>query len=755
MRTYVDRSFFRYALRIKEQLILHRQPILVGVATVLIAMYLGMWAVFASVPGRAALQTMGDMSQATTLYDIHDRPVFTIFKEYRVEVPLSKMSPHLRRAILAIEDQRFAEHGGIDVFRIAAAAWTDIREGRRAQGGSTITQQLARQAFLDREKTIGRKLKEAALALRIEHMYSKDEILELYLNKVYFGDGLHGAEAAARGYFGKSASELSLSEGALLAGLVNSPSNNAPTVSLPRALARRNLVLQAMFEQGIITREALNRARAERVDLRDTLRRQEPIGQYFKEEVRQQLVKQFGWQRISEGGLRVYTTIDPEMQRAAEATIKQSLQEIEKRRANRKQRAAGPDEPLQAALVAIDPSNGEVRAMVGGRDFGDSRFNRAIQAHRQPGSAFKPFVYAAALESGYSPASMIDHLDAPISTLQGAWIPEDEHSTAPAMTMRTALRTSSNRAAVQMLQLVGISKTVGYARRMGIGSVPSVPSLALGSGEVTLMSMTSAYSVFAASGIRRPAVLIRRVEDQQGKTLFELKSETQQVLSPATAFLMTSMLSDVVNHGTAYRARTEGFTLPAAGKTGTTNDFVDAWFVGFTPKLVAGVWIGFDQPRTIIANGFAGDLAVPLWAHFMKAATAKDKPEWFTPPSGIVTATVCASYSIETGGCEREGTEYFARGTQPVQTYVMQTPPFDGQRVAMADGSTHDAVTITSQPTPVDVPAAVISSQVPPSAADVMAADEQGPKKKRGFWSKVFGKGRKDEDPKKDDDRDR
>jgi 1A family penicillin-binding protein len=740
----IDRSFFRYFQKINEALLRQRQPILTGVATALIAAYLAMWAVFASVPGRDALQTMGDMSQATTLYDVHDRPVFTIFKEYRVEVPLSKMSPHLRRAILAIEDQRFAEHGGVDPFRIAAAAWTDIREGRRAQGGSTITQQLARQAFLDREKTIGRKIKEVALALRIERMYSKDEILELYLNKVYFGDGLHGAEAAARGYFGKSASELSLSEAALLAGLVNSPSNNAPTTSLPRAVARRNVVLQAMFDQGVITRDARNRAKDEKVDLRDTLSRQEPIGQYFKEEVRQQLVKQFGWQRISEGGLRVYTTIDPEMQKAAEATIKQALQQIELRRANRKRPSVSQEEPLQAALVAIDPSNGEVRAMVGGRDFSESRFNRAMQAHRQPGSAFKPFVYAAALESGYSPASVIDHLDAPIDTLQGAWIPEDEHSTAPAMTMRTALRTSSNRAAVQMLQTVGISKTVAYARKMGIGSVPSVPSLALGSGEVTLMAMTSAYSVFAAAGVHRPAILIRRVEDQHGKTLFEVKPEAQQVLSPNTAFLMTSMLSDVVNHGTAYRARVEGFTLPAAGKTGTTNDFVDAWFVGFTPKLVAGVWIGFDQPRTIIANGFAGDLAVPLWARFMKTATAKDKPEWFTPPPGIVTATVCAAYSPETGGCEREGTDYFARGTQPAQTFVMQEPLFDGQRVAMAEGS-HDATAVTSQPPPIEFPAPAVSSEVPPSAADVIAAGEEAPKKKRGFWSKVFGKGTKDE----------
>jgi len=313
---------------VKRFVLRHQRPILAVSATLTVAFIVAVWALFASLPGKEALRTLGDMSQATTLYDINNRPVFTIFKEYRVEVPLTEMSTHLRRAILAIEDQRFSQHRGIDLLRILGAAWTDLQQGRKAQGGSTITQQLARQNFLDRKKTLARKIKEAALAIRIERMYSKDEILELYLNKVYFGDGLHGAEAAARGYFGKSAKDLSLSEAALLAGLVNSPSNNAPTVSLSRAVARRNLVLQAMLDQEIITPEAFKRASHEKVELRDNLRREEPIGQYFKEEVRQQLVKQFGWERISEGGLRVYTTIDPEMQRAAEAAIAKNIQII-------------------------------------------------------------------------------------------------------------------------------------------------------------------------------------------------------------------------------------------------------------------------------------------------------------------------------------------------------------------------------------------------------------------------------------------
>jgi penicillin-binding protein 1A len=593
------------------------------------------WTLFAGLPSRDELRLIGDMPQATTLYDIHNRPVFTIFREYRIEVPLAQVSPHLRKAIIAFEDQRFERHQGIDPFRILGAVWADFREGRAAQGGSTITQQLARQSFLTREKRLWRKAREMALAMRIEGMYSKDEILELYLNKVYFGDGLYGAEAAARGYFGKSAATLSLSESALLAGLVNAPSVNAPTVNLPRAKTRRALELNSMREQGIISKAEFDNASSDPIALKDNLRREEPFGQYFKEEVRQQLVRQFGWERLSEGGLKVYTTIDPDMQRVAESTLEKSLAQIEERRARRTQgrrpehNVAGtpsPSERLEAALVALDPTTGEVRAMVGGRDFKSSRFNRAMQALRQPGSAFKPFVYAAALEAGYTPSTLLTRLDQPINTLEGEWMPEDEHLETPSMTVRTALRTSSNRAAVRMLEDVGISRAVEQAHKMGMGNVPSVPSLALGSGEVTLMAMTSAYATFADQGQLRPPTLIRKVEDADGKVLFEQKPAAEQVVSPQTAFLMTSMLSDVVNFGTAYRARQEGFLRPAAGKTGTTNDYVDAWFVGFTPKVVTGVWIGFDKPQTIIARGFAGELAVPMWARFMKQATAQDKP---------------------------------------------------------------------------------------------------------------------------------
>lgn len=553
-----------------------------------------------SIPSGQDIRRVATMAQATVLLDLHGQRAFTLYREQRIEVPLKRISPHLVRAIVAVEDQRFYDHDGIDLVRVAGAALSNVRQGSRAQGGSTLTQQLARNSFLTPEKTYTRKLKELVLAHRIEAQYSKDQILELYLNKVYFGAGLYGAEAAALGYFGKPAADLSLAEAALLAGLVKSPTAYAPTVNLARATSRRNLVLSLMRDQGVVTPAQHAAAVREPVRLEDSLRRAEGYGQYFKEAVRRELVERFGAERVYEGGLTVYTTIDLGMQRAAEDEVARSLGEIEKRQAARRGRnAASPAgaPQLQAALVALDPRTGEVRALVGGRSFDASPFDRARQARRQAGSAFKPFVYAAAIEAGYSPASLITGLDQPISTPQGGWTPEDEHLAASEMTMRTALRTSSNLAAVHMLEDVGIPSTVSLAKSMGVGDVPSVPSLALGSGDVTLLSMTAAYGAFANHGMLPSPRLIRRVDTQAGEVLYENTEAPRRVISESTAFLMTTMLADVVNNGTAWAARRVGFTLPAAGKTGTTNDYRDAWFIGFTPSIVSGVWVGYDQPQ--------------------------------------------------------------------------------------------------------------------------------------------------------------
>jgi len=361
-----------------------------------VALSLGLWGlvigsiwyargIVVAVPAAEELRGIGSMAQATTLFDRLDRPAFTIFKEQRIDVPLARVSPHLVNAILAIEDQRFYDHNGIDVVRVAGAALNNLREGRAAQGGSTITQQLARQSFLTPEKTLRRKLTEVVVATRLEGQFTKDEILELYLNKVYFGDGLYGVEAASLGYLGKPASAVDVAEAALLAGLVKSPSSYAPTVSPEKATARRNVVLRAMLDAEMIDQASYDKSLKEQVKLDDALRRGEAYGQYFKEEVRRFLVDRFGWERVYQGGLKVYTTVDLDMQKAAEAEVARGIADIEKR-----QRRKDDDDsnPLQAALVALDPRTGEVRAMVGGRDFEKSNFNRATQAKRQPGSAF-------------------------------------------------------------------------------------------------------------------------------------------------------------------------------------------------------------------------------------------------------------------------------------------------------------------------------------------------------------------------------
>src|ERR1051326_1401703 len=467
------------------------------------------------------------MAQATTIYDAHDAPVFTIYREQRIEVPLQRISPNLVKAVLSVEDQRFYEHAGVDVIRVIAAGIRNLEEGRRAEGGSTITQQLARQSFLTRDKTLRRKIKEIILAAQIEHEFSKNEILELYLNKVYFGDGLYGVEAASRGYFGVHASQLSVDQAALLAGLIQSPSSYAPTAYLDRAVARRNVVLQMMEASGAIGHAAYERARNAPVRLTNSLEMKESFGLYFKEQVRRELAERFGAARVAEGGLHVYTTLDPVLQRAAEKAVEDGASAIERRRGYRHTRKDedGRDEDdidyLQGALVALDPGTGEVRAMVGGRDFNESRFNRATQARRQPGSAFKPLVYAAALEAGYSPASLISNLNNPILTAQGDWMPEDEHSNATSMALRSRLPTSSNRAAVQLLDTIGIPKAVSFAQRLNIGTPASVPSLALGASEVTLISLTAAYAAFADKGIVRQPILIRRVTDAENKLVYQ------------------------------------------------------------------------------------------------------------------------------------------------------------------------------------------------------------------------------------------
>jgi 1A family penicillin-binding protein len=769
---------FRFALRSPRKILAGRPitlSMLIAVCALLAVLTTATAAWFsyeitAGLPTREDISGIGDMAQATTIYDAADKPVFTIFKEQRMEIPLDRMSPNLIKAVISVEDQRFYEHSGVDAVRVAAAALRNFEAGRRAEGGSTITQQLARQSFLSRDKTFRRKIKEVILAGYIESEYTKEQILELYLNKVYFGDGLYGVEAASRGYFGKSASDLSVEDAALLAGLIQSPSSYAPTVNLERALARRAVVLQTMVNSGAIDAAAADAAREAKVELVNGLENSEGTGAYFEEQVRRELVERFGWQRVYEGGLRVFTTMDAELQRAAEAALQKGLDEIERRRGfthtpRGKLEAAGEGrspEYLQGALVSLDPHTGHVLAMVGGRDFSESRFNRAVQARRQAGSAFKPLVFAAALEAGLTPASMISGLNDPTITAEGQWLPEDEHaSTASSMTLRTALRTSSNRAAVQVLNMVGIPRAVDYAERLNVGTPPSVPSLVLGAGEVTLISLTAAYGAFADGGIVRRPVLIRRVEDRDAEVLYQDEGDSHRAVSEATAFLMASMLADVINAGTASRARQAGFTLPAGGKTGTTNEYVDSWFVGFTPEIVTGVWVGFDQPKTIIRGGYAGEIAVPLWANAMKEATKGHKPAWIARPSSVIGVNVCrVSGELPNEGCDsvdvaaRDGsiesrsmiyTEYFVRGTQP--TTVCPLHPRRSFIDALAGAVGRETGTPPIPADTIEPPTAparpTSGTPAPASSAPAAAAAKEAeePVRRRGFWSRVFGRG--------------
>jgi membrane carboxypeptidase/penicillin-binding protein len=359
------------------------------------------------------------------------------------------------------------------------------------------------------------------------------------------------------------------------------------------------------------------------------------------------LFEKFGVEKALSGGLRIYTTMDADVQKFAEESVAKRLSELDKK--------AGRGGPLQAALVAIEPSTGYVRAIVGGRNFEESPFNRATQAKRQPGSAFKPFVFAAALEAGFSPGTTIDGLDAYIASSSGAYLPGGEHE-VESTTLRNALVSSSNRAAVHLMQRVGLGATIDLANRVGLDEMPRVPSLALGTGEVSLLNLTSAYTSFANGGVLQSPTFVRRVEDADGRVLYRGESVGRRVLSESTAFLMASMLSDVVNHGTGYSARQAGFALPAGGKTGTTDDHADAWFIGFTPKLAAGVWVGYDQPQPIGRRAFASVIAVPAWARFMKDAMHDMKGEWVQRPAGISQIRRCkATGGLATEYCELSG----------------------------------------------------------------------------------------------------
>ena len=657
------------------------RPTIIGASVVALAvgLFTAAWqcvrlsaAVAAELAEATQLAHLGPRAQTTIVLDRHGRPAFSYFVEQRIDVPLTQVSPRMIQAVLAVEDRRFFRHRGLDPVRIAAAAWRNARAGRIVEGGSTITQQLVRVAQLTPARTFERKLREAMIAARLEQRYSKDEILEAYLNTVYFGEGYYGVEAASRGYFGKPAADLATHEAALLAAIIRAPSHDAPCVAPARARARRNLVLRLMEAQGRITTAEVHRASAaplpdgahKAAAPRTVTAGGSTTGAYFQEELRRQLIAQFGVERVLRGGLRVYSTYDPELQHAAETAISTRIAQVAKRR------PAARD--LQGSLVSLDVRTGDVLALVGGRDFAASSFNRATQARRQAGSAFKPILYAAAIERGYAPGTLLTGLDAPIAAADGDWLPGGEHERSE-YTVRRALKVSSNRAAAQLLQQVGASTTIYYAQRMGIESpLPMVPSLALGTGDVTLLELTAAYTAFANRGLTSLPRLYTRVDDSSGAAIFHNPERHTHAISEATAFMMSSILADVVSSGTATGVRSAGFRLPAGGKTGTTDDYADAWFIGYTPSIVTGVWFGLDRPAPIMARGFGGTVAVPAWVSFMKQATRGAKAEWFTMPAGVEKVAMCRlSGARATPACRY----HYMPAPQPAESMVAGDVP--------------------------------------------------------------------------------
>jgi penicillin-binding protein 1A len=618
----------------------------------------------------------------TLVYDARGRVLHEFFKENRSQVPLRRIPRNLINATISTEDRSFYQHWGVDLWGVGRAAVRNLVQMRRAEGGSTITQQLARNLFLTHERTVSRKLKEIALAMEIERNYSKNQILEMYFNQIYFGEGAYGVDAAAKTYFNKPVQELTLSECALLAGLPANPALYSPRRRPDAAKARRGKVLRNMLTTRAITQVEFDRANG--MPLGVTAQRySNDRAPYFVEMVRLHLDERYGSSAVYEQGLKVYTTLDMDLQQAAERAIEKQLASLEADLKLKRTRAnyvlpasdGGPvfqtTPYLQGAVVVIDPRNGYVRALVGGRDWNHSNFNRAVQARRQPGSAFKPFVYVAAMDNGFRPTDMI--VDEPVSFPAGdgkLYEPGNyDHTFRGPVTLRYALQQSINIPAIKLLRKVGTSMVASYARRLGIKSpIGQNLSLALGSSEVTLLELTSAYGVFANRGIRNDPLFILKVEDASGKVIEKNTPHPSEVLSEETAGVMTSMLQSVMDHGTGYPARAAGFLNPAAGKTGTMDDYMDAWFVGYTPSLCAGVWVGYDQKKTIGGGMTGARAALPAWTDFMIAATRGRPVDEFPAPAGTVTRDVCAETGmLATDACPNITNETFTEGSEPTE----------------------------------------------------------------------------------------
>lgn len=640
----------------------------------------GMWSLICRgnrCPSIAVLESY-QPKQTSKLYAIDGRFVAELGLERRTLVRISDIPKVVRDAFVITEDKRFYSHSGIDWLRIPGSVLSNVRAGYFKEGFSTITMQLARNIFpehLSREKSVIRKIKEARVARDIEKRYSKDKILELYLNQINLGSGAYGVETASQRYFGKRVRDLNLAEAATLAAMPKAPGRYNPRRFPERAVQRRNTIIELMRRSDAVSDGDASLAKAYPLQL---ARRVESgdVAPYFVEWVRQQLEKKFG-ARLYDEGLKVYTSLDLDIQTAADRALENQLRAMESGKygkwnhqtyeqyqakgASSGEPAGGESPYIQGAVVVVDPRTGSVRAMTGGRDFDDSKFNRATQALRQPGSTFKPIVYAAAVQAGRTPATRVE--DVPISVPQvdgSLWTPQNyDMKFEGSMSMRRGLAQSRNLVAIRVGMEIGEQVVIDEAKRFGISTpIPPYPSIFIGSADVYPIELIASYGTFANLGSRVAPNAILRVENQQGQVIWEPKPAKAQVLSPGEAWLMVNMMKDVVLRGTAAGSVWgAGFRVPSAGKTGTTNDGADVWYVGYTADLVAGVWMGFDKPQKIMANAQGGRLAAPAYTQLMMEVYRRkpSPPDWPRPES-IITKDACGPNGLYT--------EYFLTGTE-------------------------------------------------------------------------------------------
>lgn len=586
------------------------------------------------------------------VFDSKGRFVGRISPEKRFWVSIDRIPLFLQNALVAIEDSRFYEHGGIDVRGIARALVKDVVKGKLAEGGSTITQQLIKNRYLSGEKTIDRKFREAQLAIEFEHKYTKKQILEMYLNEIYYGNGAWGIAQASRLYFDKNPEELTDAECSLLAGVPKSPARYNPQGKASRVTGRRDLVLKRMVELKMITIRQQKYLRAHPPAV-------VPRGQapYYLAHIRNKLIERYGPGIAEQGGLDVTAALDLNLQKLAEKSLREGVKRISPQ--------------LQGALLCLDPNTGDVLAAAGGVDFALSAYDRAFSARRQPGSAIKPLIYAAALEKGFTPGSIFN--DTPVAYNKGngeTWKPLNYGREAfGELTLRQALAYSNNVITVKLLEAIGVPYFVEFARKLGLSlRLNNDLSLALGTEEVTLSDLVLAYTPLANGGSRPESRTIIRIYDHNRHTWAEMPAAVTPVLSPATAFVTTQMLKDVMIYGTAKTLNKFSRERPSAGKTGTTDDYRDAWFIGYTPQVITGIWVGYDKPRPGGKSFTGGAVAAPIWGRFMRQALAARPVVDFPKPDTVVSVSIDpATGKLATADCPVKRDEFYIAGTQPTE----------------------------------------------------------------------------------------